>query len=180
MAYTVSVPLPNQKIAATQAPIQANFAFINSAMQDNHTFNGNPIAGEADGSHQRLDFPNQVSDIGVLPSGIAAVEYCKGGNIFSYNGTKNPMSGYSGSGTNTFPGTFPIVTVPADSIGFLVVQNTVSGGTFFNIGFMSIGGTLRISNSASTGNLTLSVSSLTINVAAASGTSIFKYIYWPV
>lgn len=199
MSYTNNVPQATQTIAATQPLIQANFGYIDTAMKVNHTFNGNAIGTEAVGSHQKVAFPNQGSDIVALPVGISAVQYAIGGNLYTWNGAKRPVSGVSGRGTialttvNVFQ---TIFTVPAECVGFVSIQESPGGigqpftKTFhfftsaaasptsqFDEAYQTAGGSLI---------LTLAVSGGNVQVARANGggggayTAEFKYIYWPI
>ncbi len=184
MVYTTSVPLANQQIAATQGPIQQNFAALNTSLQLNHTFNGNAIGAEADGSHSRLNFPNQGSDIVALPVGIAAVQYAKGGNLFNWNGAKGSISSVNGTATAALTASATtLFTVPADCIGYLMIASVQSASTFYSFSFMSVGGTLRIADTT-TANVIVSASGLNLQArrtaAAPDGNSVYKYIYWPV
>src|SRR5271166_5811673 len=124
MAYTPNVPQGNQQIASTQNPILQNFTFLNTTLQADHAFNGNEISSQADGTHQKISLPNQSADItGALPTGIAAVEYCIGGNLYTWNGVKNPISGVSASGIFAMQTSFTtIITLPSDCIGFILIQ----------------------------------------------------------
>jgi hypothetical protein len=193
MVYTVSVPLQNQQIAATQGPIQQNFAFINSSMQDNHTFNGNPIAGEPNGSHQKLEFPNQVADLAVLPGGISAVQYAKDGNLYNYNAAngKGSVSGVTITDNKVLDTSATTIAIlPNDCIGTVVFQ--FSGGqSSFGYNFFTKAGNLyteRVNVSSSSvvtgtpylvpqlaGNLNLQAS-----LKTSSSATEYKIIYWPV
>jgi hypothetical protein len=198
MSYTPNVPQGNQQIASTQVPILNNFTYINTAMRVNHTWNGNGISTEAAGSHQRLDMPNQGSDIASLPSGIASVLYSIGSNLYAYNGNKNPVSGVSGSGTIAITTTAqPFLTLPVtsgsspiDTIGFVLftqgpfINTTTPVFTFFTLaGSTYVGPT--IANVSGLGGINLfmgsSANSLTIRrLNSGDYTATFKYIYWPI
>lgn len=184
MSYTPNVPQANQKIAATQAPIEANFQYVNTAMQVNHTFNGNALLGEAAGSHQKVACPNQA-DIVSLPTGIAAIMYANAGNFYSYNGTKNVMSAVDLSATAATLTATPstLFTVPPESIGF-IMGTAANFSTRFNVyGFMSQGGVLFISylSNATSAGWTATVSGLNFQVNGTTNTTLaYKAIYWAI
>lgn len=189
MTYTPNVPQATQTIAFTQPLIQANFTYIDTAMKVNHTWNGNAISTEANGSHQRLDFPNQASDISALPSGIAAVVYSIGGNLFSWNGAKRPISGVSSTGTVTLQPSGAIGSVANDCIGFVMVQTNNPIATFsITLGFFAIGGTVYTQQSVqAVGSQTivsLSAVGTALTLSAASNYTLtntpYKIIYWPI
>jgi hypothetical protein len=185
MSYTPNVPQANQQIAATQAPILNNFTYINTAMRVNHTWNGNAINTEAAGSHQRLDFPNQGSDINTLPTGIAAVIYLKGGNLFSWNGAKRPLSGIMVTGSNTFNNTpVSLTTLPADCIGYVIFfESTVAGqqvGPVFT--FMTISSVGTVTNVPPLSSFAIQCATTNLTATHSGGpiTTTFKLIYWPI
>lgn len=191
MSYDNNVPQGSQRIADTQPLIQGNFAYLDTAMKINHAWNGNEIAAEADGSHQKLSMPNQGADItGALPTGIAAIMYAIGGNLFTWNGTKNPVSGYSGNGTITTLNATPqtIITAPVPCIGFIIYQ--YQGATNGVIPFCVIDSTPTtfqyLINNGSTNSNSITVRSqfsgldLQMFTNSGSGGLKFKYIYWPI
>ena len=201
MTYTKNVPQGNQQIASTQVPILNNFSYIDTAMKINHTWNGNAIGSEAPGSHQKIAFPNQGSDIASLPTGIADVLYSIAGNLYTYNGTKNPVSGYSGSGTVMITTTatafitLPVTSgsSPIDTIGFVLVQGNPAAPVQQSVpimAFFSKAGVLYpmqtvsiVSSGQIILNLSASNNQLYINRTSGSFidyTAIFKYIYWPI
>lgn len=180
MTYTPNTPQATQIIAATQPLIQGNFSYLDTALKVNHTFNGNGIGAEAAGSHQKLDFPNQGSDIAALPAGIAAVQYCIGGNLYAWNGAKRPVSGVSAVTTKVFPGggsvTLPIVTLPADCTGYLISLSTLF--VVYQAHFDTISGVGRVTPTTA---IVLSFSGLTLQATTVLPiTRTFKYIYWPI
>jgi len=198
MTYTPNVPQANQQIAATQGPIQNNFTYIDTAMKINHTWNGNGISTEEAGSHQKVAFPNQGSDIGSLPSGIASVLYSIGANLYAYNGAKNPVSGVSGSGTvaiTTTPDTFLTLPVtsgssPIDTIGFVLFTQgpfigiTTPIFTFFSLaGSLYVGPPIRNISGQEGVDLFMSPSMNSLNIRRLNSSdyiATFKYIYWPI
>ncbi len=187
--YTPNTPLATQTIAFTQPLIEDNFTYINTAMKVNHTWNGNQITTEAVGSHQRMDMPNLGADIASLPVGINAVMYAIGGNIFSYNGAKRPVSGVSTSGTVTLQPSASIGSVANDCIGFVMVKtNNAITNLSLTLGFFAIGGTVYPQQSVT------AVGSQTVVSLSALGTALtltaasnyanpnapYKLIYWPI
>jgi len=90
MTYTPNVPQFNQTIGQTQAIINANFQYLNTSLQLNHTFNGNAIAGEAAGSHQEVQMPNTPTvEPTSNPTGIRNTIYSFQKNIATTPGTDN-------------------------------------------------------------------------------------------
>jgi len=188
MTYNNAVPQGNQQIAATQAPILGNFSYIDTAMKIDHAWNGNEIASQAAGSHQQIQMPNQAVDWAVSNAGIAATLYCKGGNLFSYNGVKNAVSAVSVTGSQLITTVVTtLFTVPADCIGFIHLQMPAIFPTVTSYAFSSIAGVLylsfqtQINGSQQVVNLT--ASGLNVQVARSAGSNYianFKYIYWPI
>jgi hypothetical protein len=199
MTYTPNVPQATQTIAFTQPLIQANFTYVDTAMKVDHSWQGSFIGTEAAGSHKRLDMPNQPVDIVALPVGINAVVYAIGGNVFSWNGGKRPISGVSGRGTialttvNVFQ---TIFTVPAECVGWVSIQESPGGAFqpltktfhFFTSAASSPTSLFdeQYTTAGSSLNLTVAVSGGNVQVARANGgvggayTAEFKYIYWPI
>jgi hypothetical protein len=192
MAYFNNTPLATEQIASTQPKILANFAQLQTSLNLNHTFNGNAIGSEASGSHQRLDMPNQALDITSLPTGIAATVYAIGGNIFSWNGAKRPISGISNTVTDLEITTTPqtIITLPNNAgvpnacIGMLLIQS--STGALDTCFFTSIAGVTRISNPQS-GNTSGFINDANINIQYRRSTTGVDYsnataksILWPI
>lgn len=190
MTYTPNTPQATQTIAFTQPLIQDNFTYVNTAMRVNHTWNGNQISTEANGSHQRLDFPNQLADISSLPTGVAAVVYSIGGNLYSYNGAKRPVSGVSVSATvniTTAPAT--LATLPNDCHGFVTVW---AGNPFVNLAasyaFFMVAGVgyfqQAVQPVGSQTTLSIGISANTLAISRSTGADIpnapYKVIYWPV
>lgn len=186
MTYTPNVPQATQTIAFTQPLIQGNFSYIDVAMKVDHAWNGNEIASQADGTHQKISLPNQPTDIvGALPTGISAIMYAIGGNLFAWNGAKRPVSGISGTGSllvTVTPAT--IFTVPNDCIGFVAATRPVTSQCEV-YGFFSVAGVLAIQPiQNTTNNPRIVQSGLDIQIfKIAAGTdynSTYKFIYWPV
>jgi hypothetical protein len=186
MTYTPNVPQATQTIAFTQPLIQGNFSYIDVAMKVDHAWNGNEINSQADGSHQKISLPNQPVDItGALPTGISAIMYAIGGNIFSWNGAKGPVSAVSGSGTFAMTGVFQtIVSVPNNCIGFLVISGPSPGFTAIGSMFFSLGGVLHappLQNFSPIIIMSYAAASLNLQVHAnIVYNADYKFIYWPI
>ena len=185
MTYTPNTPQASQTIAFTQPLIEANFTYVDTAMKVNHSWQGSFIGTEAAGSHKRLDMPNQGADIVALPTGISAVVYAIGGNIFSYNGAKRPVSGITVTGSNTFNATpVALTTLPADCIGYLMFfESTVftqQVGPAFTFMTNASVGTVTNPPSLSKFAIQCTATSLTANYGPGSITTSYKIIYWPI
>lgn len=194
MSYNPNIPQPTERIADSQPQILGNFSYIQTAMQEDHAWNGNEINGQADGTHQQVSLPNQPADItGALPTGIAAIEYAIGGNLYTWNGAKNPVSGVSASGTFAIGTTFAtIVTAPNNCIGFVLFQfaNTSGSplaGVCVHVPFFNIAGTLYVQPipiPPPTGVKQVSAlangSNVQLAVISGSYTGAYKSIYWPI
>lgn len=194
MPYTNNTPQATQTIAFTQPLIEDNFGYIAAEQRVNHTWTdnsgSNAIAGEADGSHQELNMPNQLADItGALPTGIAAIMYAKGGNLYTWNGAKRPVSGISTSGTVTLQPSGSIGSVADDCIGFVMVKaNNAIVDFSITLGFFAIGGTVYFQQAVTAvGSQTvvsLSAVGTALTLTAASNYSTtntpYKLIYWPI
>lgn len=193
MTYTPNVPQANQRIAQTQSPIQANFTYLEDSLERDHAWQGNIIGTEDPGRHQKASFPNQGADIAALPTGCASVLYAIGGNLFAYNGSKQPVSGVKGSGTLTITTSYQTVfTAPANSIGIITFSGSTSGASntfFFCTMPVAAPPTFpawisNISPPAVVGTVVLAqFSTLDFQVARFGGSnfsSAYKYLYWPV
>lgn len=201
MVYNNNVPQAQQTIAFTQPIINTNFATIALEQKVNHTFTdtsgSNAIAGEADGSHQKLNFPNQLADItGALPTGIADIAYAKGGSLFAWDGTtKQPVSGVTKQGSVALVTSVPvtIATLPTQCIGMVVLTNS-SGSFTMCYPFMTfLDGTATprlavvvqaIYSSPPYSATRAGALSLDLQIAllppTANQTLFYKLIYWPV
>ena len=199
MTYTPNTPQATQTIAFTQPLIESNFTYIENAIDKDHAWQGNIIGTEVPGRHQTISMPNQGADIVALPTGCSTVEYSIGGNKYMWNGAKRPISGVSGRGTialttvNVFQ---TIFTVPAESIGWVSIQESPGGAfqpftkTFHFFASAAASPTSlfdeQYTTAGSSLNLTVAVSGGNVQVARANGggggayTAEFKYIYWPI
>lgn len=86
MPYNNNVPQSNQTIASTTDPIRDNFAFIQTDLQAEHSFNGNAL-GVAEGAHLQASMPNLAADPGALPAGTNGMYYVRNGGARFYDGT---------------------------------------------------------------------------------------------
>ena len=197
MTYTPNTPQATDTIAFTQPLIQSNFNYIENAVERDHAWQGNIIGTEEPGRHQQVSFPNQGTDIAALPAGISSVAYAIGGNLFAYNGSKQPVSGITGTGSLTITTSFQnVLVLPANSIGMITFTDSnflFGGSSTFLIFSMPIGGpgvppyypawvSDRINGSAAT-TLVAIMSGNTLQIQRTNGvnfTSSYKYIYWPV
>lgn len=131
MTYTPSVPQANQTIAATQSPINANFQYLNTALQYEHNFN-NVLAGVQLGSHQSCSMPN-LGGLPFLGTLINGVYYVNGSQARYNNGTNDyQLSIWTQvlTGTYTTPsgsGSSTIVTLPPNVFGVIYFYATVFG-----------------------------------------------------
>lgn len=85
MSFNNNVPLANQTIAQTTDPIRGNFAFLQTNLQTEHSFNGN-LVGVAEGVHSKVSMPNLVG-APALPVGTNGLIFIDAGNLKYYDGT---------------------------------------------------------------------------------------------
>lgn len=190
MSYTPNVPQATQTIAFTQPLIEANFTYIDTAMKVDHAWNGNEIAGQADGSHQKISLPNQPVDItGALPTGIADIIYAIGGNIFAWDGTsKNPISAQWKEGIVAIFTSTPVtvLAMPANCIGYVMITEApISANAAIAYPFLSFGGNYYCFNVSHYSNVKASAAVIGTNLVIANitGTNYacaWKLIYWPI
>ena len=157
MAYTFNVPQANQQIAATQAPILANFTYIPQAIGTEHQWDaitpGNVI-------HLKCSMPN----IGVEPAGLTSnangIYYVFGGEpkYFTTTGTVNaigktfltrstiPSYTYGTTASATFTTTYQnLITVENNSCGTYFVYSTTDS-TAYSIGsYIAVGSVATVS-----------------------------------
>lgn len=81
MAYTNNVPQGNQQIATTQPIIQANFGYLQTAINQEHNFDTSDASKTY---HLKASMPNQA-DPGSLPTGTNGQYYVSGGVPKFYN-----------------------------------------------------------------------------------------------
>lgn len=131
MTYTPNVPQGNQTFPATQPLIEANFGYLNTALQKDHTFNGNAIGSEAPGYHQQASMPN-ITAPSSLPTGINGIYSVNSSTAGFYDGTNNYQMNIW---TNVLKGTFSstssftnVVAIPANTFGVVYFYN-ITGST---------------------------------------------------
>lgn len=125
MAYTNNVPQGNQTIASTTDPIRNNFAFIETDLQVEHSFNGN-APGVAEGVHLLASMPNRALSP-ALPAGTNGIYFVSSGLSYFYDGTRNWNLNQweamlSGSYTPTSSSTYnTIAAIPANKVGIVIL-----------------------------------------------------------
>jgi hypothetical protein len=193
MAYLENIPQPSDQIASSQPEILGNFQYIQSTMQVDHAWDGSGISPSIDGTHQTLSMPNQAVDITSLgATGCALIGYALAGNLYTWNGAKNPVSGvsYFNAAQALTTTASLIITVPSACIGIIMFVLTASG-TIQYFPFLSAGGQVYLpSNPISPPpgtvlvTLTTPLPSLNINAKLSASTApqnaIVKSIYWPI
>lgn len=115
--YNPNVPLGPQIIAQTQAPIQANFADIQAAQNNNH----GPLGSGTEGQHVVVQLPAQLSVIPVNP-GVANPTLAST-DIALYNGT----STVNGSSNNTINMVFGSASTAPISISDSLLAGSING-----------------------------------------------------
>lgn len=70
MAYTPNVPLVNQTIAASRPIINANFQYLNTIFQVDHTFND---SAPTEGLHKKVTFSANLTSTPSLTGAVAAL-----------------------------------------------------------------------------------------------------------
>lgn len=152
MPYDNNVPQASQTVAATQSPINGNFAFIQTSLRADHNFNAlNP--GQAEGTHLQVSMPNQ-SLSPVLPTGCNGTYFINSGLAFFFDGTRswvlndwqNVLSGtYTPTSTSSFN---TVVAIPANTVGQAIFYAgsvpVMASGTFFTDGATCYGFSNRI------------------------------------
>ncbi len=139
MTYTPNTPLANQTFAATQDPIQKNFAYIQTQQQAEHTFNGNTTA--AIGTHLQCSMTAQASP-SALPAGTDGMYYVRTSSPPAagfYDGTNNfTMNLWNAFSSGTFVtagtsgGTTLVATIPANRFGIMYIWGPLTGQNFTN------------------------------------------------
>lgn len=183
--YTPAVPQANQQIAATQPIIEANFQYLPVMLGVDHSFTNNTSTA-GDGFHKQITMANQA-DIVALPAGADTATYSNGGNLFMWNGVKNPVSGVIVSNTVTLTTTpSTLATLPAECVGYLFL--TTATGVGISYTFITSAGAGYVQNFAFYANSTslkFIPSFVGLDLKAryalgASASTTYKIIYWPV
>lgn len=135
MAYTNNVPQGNQQIASTQAPIQANFDFIQKAVGQEHFFPSNASNNPALTYHMQASMPNQAL-LGSFPtSGTNGVYYVSSGIAYFYDGTLNyPLSpfcvraavNFNGISGTSVRSSFNVSSVVRNAVGDYTINFTTA------------------------------------------------------
>lgn len=131
MTYTNNVPQGNQQISTTQPLIQANFAYLQNSIGQEHNFD----ATDATKTYHKLaSMPNQALSP-ALPSGTNGVYFVNSGLAYFYDGTTNfqlsqfqtVLTGnYTSNSTSTFS---DIIAVPANVQGIIILTSqTIPAG----------------------------------------------------
>ena len=121
MVYTNNVPQGNQQIATTQPLIQANFGFLESAIDQEHNFDASDPTLTY---HLQASMPNlSGGDPSMLPAGTNGLYYVLGGVPKFYNTsanfiqlTKMPYKILTGTQALTASAT-NVSLIPANSVG---------------------------------------------------------------
>lgn len=102
MAYDNNVPQATQTIAQTQPIINENFAFLDSAIDQEHNFD---VTDATKTYHKQASMPNQADPV-ALPAGTDGIYYVNGGLPKFYNGTAFSLIGnvQIASGVNNIAG----------------------------------------------------------------------------
>lgn len=168
MAYTNNVPQGSQQIASTQAPIEANFNFLQQAIGQEHNFAMNATDPTAT-YHLQASMPLKVTDPVALPIGTNGIYYVgsDGGPKYfnAFGAFKIQTAGVfqlSQAGTVNLTTSYTnVVTIPVNSVGqyFLFLPGTGVAGAYGQ--FFTGTALANISDLTSTSpNTTLNVSGL--------------------
>jgi hypothetical protein len=184
MVYTPSVPQATQTIALTQPLIEANFQFIDAAVDVEHNFDNSDATLTY---HKKASMPNQA-DPGSLPTGTNGQYYVSGGVPKFYNTSANfiqlttvPYKILTGTQALT-PVAATLGILPANSVGQYYVflsggnntVNTKSAIGFFNTDSNSM--FLPASSSFDPG-LDITSSGLALRAATSSAANNGTYTY---
>jgi hypothetical protein len=179
--YTNNIPQGNQTIASTQPLIQANFGFLQSAINQEHNFN---TTDPTQTYHLQASMPN-ISDPGSLPSGTNGIYYVNGGFPKFYNGSANFLpysscSSYTLSGGPITLSLSPtvITSVPAASCGYIYIFRTSSSSSGYFIGsFNSDSSSVNIHGDHGS-NIALTTSGL--QISAITNGSTYSSVKWVI
>lgn len=100
MSFNNNVPLANQTIAQTTDPIRNNFAFLQTNLQTEHSFNGN-LVGVDEGVHKKVSMPD-LGGAPALPTGTDGLIFIDGGNLKYYDGTNTSNLTEASTATNGY------------------------------------------------------------------------------
>lgn len=175
MSYTPNVPQANQTIASTTTPIRNNFSFLNTDLQVEHSFNGVPGGGVAEGVHLRTSMPNQA-DPGSLPAGTSGQYYVRLARPRFYDGTTawqlqiTNLFQLATSGTVALTNTSDTVffTAPASSAGAYYLVPTTTGAQNASAMGQFVSGTADVQVATNSDpNISITTSGLTIRARVA-------------
>lgn len=182
MAYINNIPQGNQQIATTQPMIQANFGFIQAAINQEHNFAPSDATKTF---HLQASMPNRT-DPTILPVGTDGMYYVNGGTPKFYNASGVNFLPYStcssfimsaGPITITVSPT-TLITLPAGSCGTYFVYRT-STQTIYAIGSFNCSSTSAFPHSDHSNGIIIGSpgSSLAIT-ASTSPVATFNDIKW--
>lgn len=148
MPYDNNVPLASDVIANTTDPIRNNFAFLQTDLQFDHSFNGN-LAGVAEGAHGKCSMPS-ISLSPALGTLVSGVYFVNSSLAYFYDGTTNwnlnMFTGKSYGGTVALTrasGFLTVATLPANVSGYVLLYSTASNivqfGAFMTTGTLCYG-----------------------------------------
>jgi hypothetical protein len=175
MVYTNAVPQANQQISTTQSPIEANFQFIQAAVNQEHNFPVN-ATDPTQTYHLQASMPNRADPV-ALPAGTNGMYYVNGGVPKFFNGTTAYFLPINQAVTVTVSGsvnltTSPttVFTVPAFSSGsyFLIPPGGIGAVNASAMGqFVSSNTVLQIGTVSDPG-ISITASGLSIQAATTS------------
>jgi len=150
MAYTNNVPQGNQTISSTQPLIQANFAFLDTGLSQEHNFID--AGSGSDMYHLQASMPNKALSP-ALPAGTNGQYFVSSASPYFYDGTNNwllnPFQNViTGSFATNSSSTFvTIATIPANTMGIILLYNVnlgVQTGQYVSNGTQCFGYSNRI------------------------------------
>lgn len=188
MAYTNNVPQGNQTIASTTDPIRNNFAFIQTDLQVEHSFNNNS-PGVAEGVHLKASMPHlSPTPSGALPTGTSGMYYVRSGTPRFYDGTDNWQIQITKQPQNVITGVVALTTsyttvftLPSFTYGYYLIAPTsgsgISAQTVSAAGFvLATGSHIKIEAVGDVGmSLTDSGLSLQAKVDSSSNNANYNY-----
>lgn len=141
MPYDNNVPLSSDVIANTTTPIRNNFAFLQTDLQYDHSFNGN-LVGVQEGAHGKCSMPSSALSP-ALGTGISGTYFVNSGTAYFYDGTTNWILNsvtkvVGGPVTLNNTSNTTLATIPANFVGYIVIWSPSIGscqfGCFFDNG----------------------------------------------
>jgi len=157
MVYTNNVPQGNQTIASTTDPIRNNFAFIETAINQEHNFDATDATKTY---HKKASMPNLALSP-ALPAGTNGVYFVNGGNPYFYNGTTNTQLNFISGGVTITGSLAPngtAVILPAGSwFGTVNAYMTDDTTRYVFFQFRMTAGTLIKNQMASGGSSSIDI-----------------------